>query len=341
MTGTAPIPADLQKVRPFKEGEAFWIIQDWVPIYALTIVLGMIASIITIYFFWKREGYKSDHFFWLVAITIPVSIIGARFGFILERIVVGDFNSIKNTWWNIRAGGLSIQWGVIFPTIANLIYAYYRRREFDWRKAFSFILPAVLIGQAIGRWGNFTNHEVYGFIDPTGSSVNWLGDYIRKNMFISDQFAPNGQLRVPLFFYEFLASLFGYIILVWILNLFSWLKPGTTGALYILYYGIVRSSMEYLRQEAYLYYFLIAIFMIIFGIILVIRFQFFTNYYLKIENKRLKIAYFSRYTKEKKHNFGLTWTRWSRNLSTFALEGSSQETVTVQDLSQKIEDKNI
>lgn len=312
MSEIAQIPADLQGARPFKEGEAFWIIQNVIPVYALTIVLGMIASIITIYFFWKREGYKADYFFVLVFITIPVSIIGARFGFILERLVVGDFETLKN-WYNIRSGGLSIQWGVIFPTVANLIYCYYRRRQFDWRKAFSFILPAVLIGQAIGRWGNFTNHEVYGFVDPSGSSLNWLGNYIRKNMFISDSFAPNGQLRVPLFFYEFLTSLFGYIILVWVLNLFSWLKPGTTGALYILYYGIVRASMEYLRQEAYLYYFLIAIFMIIFGLLLAIRFQFLTNYYLKIENKKLKIGYFVRYNKEKKRYFFFNWTRWNRN----------------------------
>lgn len=323
MTDNTKIPADLANERPFKEGEAFWLIQDWIPIYALTMVLGMIASIITIYFFWKREGYKYDYLAALIFITIPVSIIGARFGFILERLLVGDFTNLKN-WYNIRHGGLSIQWGVIFPTIANLLYLYRKRKELDWRKAFSFILPAVLIGQFIGRWGNFTNHEVYGFLDPEGKTVNWLGSFIRKNMFISDKIAPNGQLRVPLFFYEGIASLFGYIVLVWILNLFSWLKPGSTGALYILYYGIVRSSMEFLRQESYLYYFLIAIFMIIIGLFLFVRFQFFANYYLKFENKKLKIAFFDRYSKEKKRFAGIiTWTRWNRNFS--ELEETNKE----------------
>ncbi|WP_341517553.1 prolipoprotein diacylglyceryl transferase [Mesomycoplasma ovipneumoniae] len=314
MNNLTKIPADLINERPFKEGEAFWLIQDWIPIYALTVVLGMVASIITIYFFWKREGYKFDHLAALIFITIPISIVGARFGYILERLVVGDLTSLQQ-WWNIRQGGLSIQWGVIFPTVANLIYAYRKRASFDWRKGFSFILPAVLIGQFLGRWGNFTNHEVYGFLDPEGKTVNWLGDFIRKNMFIADKHAPNGQLRVPLFFYESLTSLFGYLVIVWVLNLFSWLKPGSTGALYILYYGIVRASMEFLRQESYVYYFVIAILMIILGILLFIRFQFFTNYYVKIENKKLKLAFSERYTKENRRYIGLPWIRWNRNLS--------------------------
>ncbi|ADQ90321.1 prolipoprotein diacylglyceryl transferase [Mesomycoplasma hyopneumoniae] len=312
MTDNTKIPPDLISERPFKQGEAFWLIQDWVPIYALTMVLGMVASIITIYFFWRREGYKFDYLAILIFITVPVSIIGARFGFILERLFYGDFNSLKN-WYNIRSGGLSIQWGVFFPTFANLIYIYRKRSILDWRKCFSIILPAVLVGQFIGRWGNFTNHEVYGHLDPEGTTVNWLGSFIYKNMFISDEIAPDGQLRVPLFFYESLASLFGYLVLVWIFNLFSWLKPGSTGALYIIYYGIVRSSMEFLRQESYLYYFIIAILMVFFGLILFIRFQFLTNYYLKIENKKLKLAFFERYTKEKQKYVNIPWVYWNRN----------------------------
>ncbi|AHH45200.1 prolipoprotein diacylglyceryl transferase [Mesomycoplasma bovoculi] len=295
----------------FKEGEAynlFWIGNFNVPIYAFVIVLGMIASIITIGFFWKREGYKLDHFYTLVAITIPTSIIGARLGFIVERLVVGDIASLAH-WYNPREGGMSIQGGVFLPTIANLIYAYYKRQDFDWRKAFSFILPAVLIGQALGRWGNFTNHEVYGYIDETGASVNWLGSFIRDNMYITDSVGTG--LRVPLFFYEFLTSLFGYIILVWVFNLFSWLKPGATGALYILYYGIVRSSMEYLRQEHYPYYLVLSILMIIIGLLLFVRFQFFADYIFEGKYK-LKLVYKPRYRKSIEKNWGIHWIRWNR-----------------------------
>lgn len=320
------IPNGFEGKYAFKEGEAIgslFIGNFEVPIYAFVIVLGMIASIITIAFFWKREGYKLDHFYTLVAITIPTSIIGARLGFIVERLVVGDIAHLAH-WYNPREGGMSIQGGVFLPTIANLIYAYYRRKDFDWRKAFSFILPAVLIGQAIGRWGNFTNHEVYGKMDETGSTVNWLGSFIRDNMYITDSNGSTG-LRVPLFFYEFLTSLFGYIILVWVFNLFSWLKPGTTGALYIIYYGIVRSSMEFLREEAYVYYFVLSVLMIIIGLLLFVRFQFFANYTLEWKDKfKFKLVYKQRYTKSIEKKWGINWTRWNR------IKNNSESSDTIQ-----------
>ncbi|QPC29412.1 prolipoprotein diacylglyceryl transferase [Mesomycoplasma hyorhinis] len=331
------IPENLISERPFKEGEPFYLIGNWLPVYSFTIVLGMIASILTIFFFWKREKYKIDHLLTLIIITIPSSIIGARLGFIFERLAAND-STIAQNWWNIREGGLSIQWAVILPTIFNLLYAYRKRIDIDYRKAFSFILPAVLIGQAIGRWGNFTNHEVYGKVDYTGQYVDWLGYWIRRNMFISDSVEPNGALRVPLFFYEFLTSLFGYILIVWVLNLFGWLKPGSTGALYIMYYGIVRTSMENLRQEAFAIYFVLAILSIILGLILLLRFELFTNYYIKIgkevnkEHKKIfslgqyiHIVKFLRYQKSKEKFFNIPFIRWNRVATINRLNAQSKQ----------------
>lgn len=323
-TAQYKIPEDLISARPFREGEAFYIFPNWLPVYSFTIVVGMIISILTIFFFWKREKYKIDHLLTLVIITIPTSIIGARLGFIFERLADHD-PTISQTWWDIRSGGLSIQWAVIVPTICDLLYIYKKRIDVDYRKAFSFILPAVLIGQAIGRWGNFTNHEVYGKIDYTGAYVDWLGPLIRKNMFISDKVNEAGALRVPLFFYEFLTSLIGYILIVWVLNLFGWLKPGATGSLYIMYYGIVRASMEDLRQEAFAIYLVLAILSIILGLILFVRFQFLANYYIKVgktQNPKHKkifslgtyihIMKFVRYQKSKEKYFKIPFTRWNR-----------------------------
>ncbi|UWD34077.1 prolipoprotein diacylglyceryl transferase [Mesomycoplasma molare] len=310
---TSQLPEYLKTARPFKEGEAFYIFNwEWLPVYSFMIMLGMIFAILTIAFFWKREKWNFDHLFTLIIITIPTSIIGARLGYIFEQLIAGNADKLKDNWWNIRSGGLSIQWGVILATISDLTYIYFKRTEIDYRKAMSFILPAVLIGQAVGRWGNYTNHEVYGKIDLDGSSVLWLGEIIVRNMFISDSVNQDGALRVPLFFYEFLTSLIGYLLLVWVFNLFNWFKPGVTGAMYLIWYGIVRASMEFLRQEAYLFYFILALIYIFLGVILAIYFQFFANFKYLIVNNKLKIEKVVRYQVSKEKFMKITWKKYQR-----------------------------
>ncbi|WP_261368964.1 prolipoprotein diacylglyceryl transferase [Mycoplasma struthionis] len=161
--------------------------------------------------------------------------------------------------------------GVITATICVIIYAVFSKhpKRIDIKKAFSIILPAVLIGQAIGRWGNFANHEVYGGVmEQTSLAFRLLPAVIRDHMFI------DGKYRLPLFLYESIANLVAYIIIVWILNKWNWLKPGTTGALYILYYGIIRFGMEPLREGSYTIYKVISGSMIALGLILVIVFEF-------------------------------------------------------------------
>ncbi|MGZ9428699.1 prolipoprotein diacylglyceryl transferase [Mycoplasma sp. 1012] len=313
MPNNPNFPDYLKNARAFNEGEAYYLFnQTWLPVYSVMIMLGMILAILTIFFFWKREKMNTDHLAILVMITIPTSIIGSRLGFIFEQLIAGNAESLKHTWWNIRSGGLSIQWGVILSTVCDLIYIYFKRDVIDYRKAMSIILPAVLIGQAIGRWGNYTNHEVYGKIDADGSSVLWLGETIVRNMFISDSVNSDGALRVPLFFYEFLTSIVGYILIVWIFNLFNWLKPGVTAGFYLIWYGIVRSSMEFLREESYVFYFVLAIIYIIVGLIFVIYYQFFANYKYSFNKTGIKVNKVQRYEKIKEKMFFITWVNYKR-----------------------------
>lgn len=303
----------LEGARPYKSGEAFELIKEWVPFYSVAIMLGMLLAILTVALFWKRAKLNFDHLFIIIFITIPSSIIGARLGFIFEKISAGQINDIKDNWWNIRSGGLSIQWGVILAATLDLVYIYFKRDKIDYRQALSIILPTILIGQAIGRWGNYTNHEVYGKIDETGESVLWLGETITRNMFISDAIAPDGAVRIPLFFYEFLTSLIGYILIVWVLNVFNWLKPGVTGGFYLIWYGLVRASMEFLREEAYVIYFVIAIIFILVGITMAVYFQLFGNFQYKFENKKLTIIKKQRYEKTQEKYFDkISWTNWVR-----------------------------
>ncbi|QJR43904.1 prolipoprotein diacylglyceryl transferase [Mycoplasma miroungirhinis] len=244
-------------------------------LYSFLMMLGMLCAILTVYYFWRREKYPFEIFATVVVITLPSAIIGARLFFIFERIVAEDI-TIKTNWYKIWTGGLSIQGGVVTATIADIVFLSFLRHKIDIKKCFSIILPAVFIGQAIGRWGNFSNHELFGkVVNADDLSIVWLPDIIKKQMFILDEGV--SAYRVPLFIYESIANLTGYIVLVWILNKYNWLRPGTTGAIYWIYYGITRISMENLRAHHYTFYNVFSSLYIIFGTIMVLYFELSTN----------------------------------------------------------------
>ncbi|MGX9340633.1 prolipoprotein diacylglyceryl transferase [Mycoplasma sp. 128] len=259
-------------------------------LYSFLMMLGMFCAILTVYWFWKREKYKFDLFVWVVIVTLPSAIIGARLFFIFERIAVKDWITLKH-WYKIWEGGLSIQGGVVTAAIADLIFLSFFRKQVDLRKCLSIILPTVFIGQAIGRWGNFANHEVFGqIVGADDWSIVWLPNFIKSHMYITD--GGETAYRAPLFLYESMANLLGYIILVWVLNKWNWLRPGTTGGLYWIWYGVVRLSMENLRAESYTFYNVLSVIYIVVGVLLVLVFEFTTN---------------KRYTIYKVNQYGTKW----------------------------------
>ena len=257
--------------------------------YALTMTFGIIFSILSIIFFWLRRKYSFEVLELLIIIVVPSAIIGARIWYVLGNI--SDPN-VRANWYAIWQGGLAIQGAVTFGTLSGLIVLYFNRHNIDWMDALGIIMPNVLIGQVIGRWGNFANHEVFGLI-TSRESVSWLGSWIADNMYIN----ANGvsAYRVPLFFYESMTSLVGYILIVWVIQLFipQKVKPGTPAALYLLWYGIVRISMEPLRDPSDIMkwgsmsvsVFYSALY-IIAGIGLLLWFQFFTKRYIYIKERK-------------------------------------------------------
>lgn len=267
--------------------------------YSMTILLGMLCSILTIAYFWRREGYKMDILLTLVVITLPVSIIGARALFVLERTIYGDYSIWRNwSWIKIWEGGLSIHGGIILAVIADLLYARKKRFEIDIRVGMSLIIPNILIGQVIGRFGNYANHEVYGSVIWNNGNVSSWIDSFARNMFISDTYSDSlgftALYRQPLFLYEALLSLLGWIILVWICNGFNLLKPGSSAGLYFFWYGVVRMIMEPLRQESYELYGIISTLFMVFGILLFVYFEFISDRYTRVWDKSKIRFIFSR-----------------------------------------------
>ncbi|QIW61992.1 prolipoprotein diacylglyceryl transferase [Mycoplasmopsis gallinacea] len=250
-------------------------------LYSLMIMLGILCSILSIVFFWNREKYKTEILMTFIIITIPTSIIGARLGYVVEELIYSDNPFAGSAWWKIWEGGLSIQGGVLVAAFFDIIYAYSQRNEIDFRKVISFIIPTILIGQFVGRWGNYANHEVYGKIDWSGNSVLVFGQSFASNMYISDAYTTSlgleGAYRYPLFLYEGIGNLVAYLIIVWVFNLFGIFRPGTTSGMYFTWYGLLRLAMEPLRQESYSLYSNVAIGFIILGLLIIVYFEFFSR----------------------------------------------------------------
>lgn len=276
---------DFINIKSWKNGEALYLFGNF-RIYTFTMLLGIITSIFSITYFWKKNRFPIDILLVLIIITVPAALVGARLFWIIETAINRES---LDRWWAIWDGGLSIQGGVALPTILNLLYLRRKRNIIDIRKAFGIILPNVLLGQMIGRWGNFANHELYGAI-CSYDSIKWLGRGISWNMYIDSNF------RTPLFLIESFTSFVGYIVLVWVLLQFNYLKPGSTGALYLVWYGLIRLILEPLRDPSDFeyWYLVLAIFSLVLGLALLAFFEITgRKMYKKILYKKYSFYYFN------------------------------------------------
>ncbi len=147
--------------------------------------------------------------------------------------------------------GLGIYGGLFTGMLATIWYARRHHLSF-WRWA-DIIVPAVLLAQAVGRWGNFMNQELYG--PPT--NLPW-GIAIQCQYRVAEFACPaqGGTTPVdahfvPLFFYESMLSLLGVLVMLFLWRRFTargrFLIAGDVGLLYFVWYGVERGILETLR----------------------------------------------------------------------------------------------
>lgn len=195
----------------------------------------------------KKRGIKSDDIYLLAVIVLPCAIVGAR----LYYCFFYDYN--YNFWelFNTKQGGLALYGGVIGGIIGVIIYSFIKKDIKIVLTLFDVCAPCLLLGQAIGRWGNFFNQEAYGnFVSNTKLqwfpfSV-WIENCWEKGCVCSGQGVAGWHYAT--FFYESLWNLIGVAILLLIYYKTS--KTGYTTAMYFIWYGIGRSLIEGLRTDS-------------------------------------------------------------------------------------------
>jgi len=196
--------------------------------YAVIITCGMILSFAYGLTNCKRFGIKADDIIDGALFGVPAAIIGARLYFVIFKF--DTYNSFSEMI-NIRDGGLAIYGAVIAVMIVVVIFA--RVKKLSILAIADIVSLSFLIGQCIGRWGNFVNGEAFGQKTDSllGMSIN------------------GGAMVEPTFLYESIGTCLGFILI----HIFSKkLRKGNgeVFCLYVLWYGVLRGFIEGRRSDS-------------------------------------------------------------------------------------------
>lgn len=236
--------------------------------YSIMILLGIILGGFAIFKESTRFKINKDFILNLFFYTIPIAIIGARIYFVMFHFDYYSKNFIEI--FKIWEGGLAIH-GAIIAGLIFIIY-YCRKYKQDIWHILDITVIGLIIGQIIGRWGNFFNQEAYGPVTSLTFLKNlYLPQFIIDGMYI------NGAYHHPTFLYESLWNLLGVAFLT-LLRRFKNIKVGQLTCIYLIWYGIGRFLIEVLRQDSLMLGNLkiaqvVSLFMIIIGLILLIYFS--------------------------------------------------------------------
>ena len=207
--------------------------------YAVCIVLGIAVATAFTMLLMHRRNVSTDVVLLCFIVCVPCAILGARlYSCVSEGLPVDkwlDFSSM-------REGGLSIMGGMLGGVIGAIVLCLIKKWNFF--RITDCIAPCFALAQAIGRWGNYFNQEVYG-----GVVENPALQFFPFSVFIES----DGQWHYAFFFYE------SFINFIWFIVLFTFAwkmvkKPnGVITGLFFAFYGLVRSIMEPLRDPTYQY----------------------------------------------------------------------------------------
>lgn len=202
--------------------------------YGVIMCLAILAAIIVATMFCKIKKYDTDIPINIALVVVPIGILSARlFSVLFESgLSISDF-------FNFRTGGMSIIGAVIGGAIGLTVYVFIKKPQ-SKLLYFDTLVVVLILAQAIGRWGNFFNGEVYGQVIEESS------------FFARFPFAVeiDGVHYQALFMYESVLNLIGFLILSLIYLCSN--KKGLPTAIYLIFYGAVRTFLEQFRQQEYI-----------------------------------------------------------------------------------------
>ena len=239
--------------------------------YAICIRLGACVALLLSNYRAHKDGFDWHFFDTVFPLALISGIIGARIWYV---IACWDQYAGGPIWriFDMRQGGLAIQGGAIGGVLVGVLYCIFRRKGTTILKIMDFAVPTIIVAQAIGRWGNFFNQEVFGHaVDP--SSWAFLPSFITNNMqngtmqmgtyvyngttitaASNGVILPKGSIAAPMFLVEGVINILFYFVITKGLPVLlgKHYKNGDQSFAYFIAYGIIRMTLEPLRNPHFI-----------------------------------------------------------------------------------------
>lgn len=201
--------------------------------YGVIICCAIIVAIVVACLYCKKRNYATDIPINIALVILPTGILSGRL-----FAVLFDSSLVIQDYFDFRSGGMSIIGAIIGGGLGLIVYCLIKKEKNPFLY-FDTLCVVLILAQAIGRWGNFVNEEVYGQL-ITNPALQFF------------PFAVNidGMFYEALFFYESVLNLIGFAFLSVI-----FLKEKNCGyctAGYLMYYGIIRTILEPRRNSAFI-----------------------------------------------------------------------------------------
>lgn len=216
--------------------------------YGIIITLGIISGYYLAYYRAKKMGVNQEIISDYVLYAVASSIVGARLYYVIFSWK--DYQNNLLEIFNMRNGGLAIYGAVIGAVISLVVYS--KVKKVDFMKVADVAAPGLILGQIIGRWGNFMNMEAFGGASDglLAMALNWdkvkyIPQGMESQVTMIDSFR---YLQVqPTFLYESLWNLAVLLILIFFTPKRKF--DGQILCLYLLGYGLGRVWIEGLRTD--------------------------------------------------------------------------------------------
>ena len=187
----------------------------------------------------EKRGLDKDIFMDLMLWAIPIAILSARLYY-----VIFEWNYYSQNPGEIIAiwnGGLAIHGALIGGVITAIVFT--KKKQVSFWQLVDIAAPSIILGQAIGRWGNFINQEAHG-----GEVTRAFLENLQLPEFIINQMYINGAYYHPTFLYESIWNFVGFILLILLRKVN--LRRGEMFLSYVIWYSVGRFFIEGMRTDS-------------------------------------------------------------------------------------------